>query len=211
MYKMIPYRRAHLSPMMPSLFNDPMMREFFNDSSNLPTMNVDVHEEENEYVLEADLPGIDKKDINLEVKDGVLTISADVNNEKKEEKKNYVYSERRCGHVERSFNLEGIDENGIKADYDKGVLTINLPKLHEEPKPEGKKIAIGSEQDYSRAKALHPSLRGYAAQGARGTCSLAVELPPLGDRPRGSRQGMIPCTPDCALCAQDCWRESGLT
>lgn len=35
MYKMIPYRRAHLSPMMPSLFNDPMMREFFNDSSNL--------------------------------------------------------------------------------------------------------------------------------------------------------------------------------
>ena len=50
---MIPYRRAHLSPMMPSLFNDPMMREFFNDSSNLPTMNVDVHEEENEYVLEA--------------------------------------------------------------------------------------------------------------------------------------------------------------
>ena len=78
MYKMIPYRRAHLSPMMPSLFNDPMMREFFNDSSNLPTMNVDVHEEENEYVLEADLPGIDKKDINLEVKDGVLTISADV-------------------------------------------------------------------------------------------------------------------------------------
>lgn len=43
MYKMIPYRRAHLSPMMPSLFNDPMMREFFNDSSNLPTMNVDVH------------------------------------------------------------------------------------------------------------------------------------------------------------------------
>ena len=44
------------------------------------------------------------------------------------------------------FLLDGIDENGIKADYDKGVLTINLPKLHEEPKPEGKKIAIGSEQ-----------------------------------------------------------------
>ena len=38
------------------------------------------------------------------------------------------------------------DENGIKADYDKGVLTINLPKLHEEPKPEGKKIAIGEPQ-----------------------------------------------------------------
>ena len=64
---------------------------------------------------------------------------------KKEEKKNYVYSERRCGHVERSFNLDGIDENGIKADYDKGVLTINLPKLHEEPKPEAKKIAIGQD------------------------------------------------------------------
>ena len=145
MYKMIPYRRAHLSPMMPSLFNDPMMREFFNDSSNLPTMNVDVHEEENEYVLEADLPGIDKKDINLEVKDGVLTISADVNNEKKEEKKNYVYSERRCGHVERSFNLEGIDVSGVKADYQNGVLMVLLPKQKPEEKKDGFSIAIGDD------------------------------------------------------------------
>lgn len=52
------------------------------------------------------MPGVKKEDISLEVNDGVLTISADINQEKKETKEGYVCNERRCGHVERSFNLE---------------------------------------------------------------------------------------------------------
>ena len=144
MYTIVPFRRAFDSAFAP-LFNDHFMREFF-DASNAPEMRVDVREKEDAFLLEADLPGVKKEDISLDVNDGVLTISADINQEKKEtNKEGYVCSERRCGHVERSFNLDGIDENGIKADYDKGVLTINLPKLHEEPKPEGKKIAIGQQ------------------------------------------------------------------
>lgn len=99
---------ALLTLLLPLLFNDHFMREFF-DASNAPEMRVDVREKEDAFLLEADLPGVKKEDISLEVNDGVLTISADINQEKKETKEGYVCNERRCGHVERSFNLEGID------------------------------------------------------------------------------------------------------
>lgn len=140
MYTMVPFRRH--TAMIPSLFNDAFMREFFTDSGSL-SMNVDVREKEDAYLLEADLPGVNKENIDLKVDNGTLTISADVNAEKKEEKEGYVFNERRSGHVERSFDLEGIDVSGIKADYKNGVLMVRLPKLHEEEKPGAQKIAIG--------------------------------------------------------------------
>lgn len=141
MYNMIPYRRS-MSTAIPSLFNESFLRDFFGDTPT-PGMKVDVREDENGYLLEADLPGVDKEHINLEVHNGVLTISADMNTEKREEKKNYVYSERRSGHMERSFNLEGVDENGITADYANGVLSVCLPKQHVEETPEVRRIEIG--------------------------------------------------------------------
>ena len=138
MYTMVPFRRPAV---LPSLLNDAWMREFFTDSGTL-SMNVDVREKDGAYLLEADLPGVSKENIDLKAENGTLTISADVNAEKKEEKEGYVYNERRSGHVERSFDLEGIDAAGIKADYQNGVLTVLLPKLREE-KPAAQKIAIG--------------------------------------------------------------------
>ena len=131
MYTIVPFRRAMNTAFAP-LFNDHFMREFF-DMDGAPEMRVDVREKDGAYLLEADLPGVKKEDISLDVNDGVLTISADINQEKKENREGYVCSERRCGHVERSFNLEGIDVNGIKADYRHGVLE----------KKNGFKIAIG--------------------------------------------------------------------
>ena len=106
---------------------------------------VDVREKEAAFLLEADLPGVKKEDISLDVNDGVLTISADINQEKKETKEGYVCNERRCGHVERSFNLEGIDVGAIKADYRHGVLMVRLPKEKTQEKKNGFKIAIGDE------------------------------------------------------------------
>ena len=140
MYTMVPFRRR--TAMIPSVFNDAFMREFFTDSGAL-SMNVDVREKDGAYLLEADLPGVSKENIELKAENGTLTISADVNAEKKEEKEGYVYNERRSGHVERSFDLEGIDVNGIKADYKNGVLMVTLPKVQEEKKPTAQKIAIG--------------------------------------------------------------------
>ena len=141
MYTIVPFRRAMNTAFAP-LFNDHFMREFF-DMDGAPEMRVDVREKDGAYLLEADLPGVKKEDISLDVNDGVLTISADINQEKKETREGYVCSERRCGHVERSFNLEGIDVNGIKADYRHGGLMMRLPKEKAEEKKNGFKIAIG--------------------------------------------------------------------
>ncbi len=71
MYTIVPFRRAFDSAFAP-LFNDHFMREFF-DASNAPEMRVDVREKEDAFLLEADLPGVKKEDISLDVNDGVLT------------------------------------------------------------------------------------------------------------------------------------------
>lgn len=138
MYTLVPFRRTAFAP----LFNDHFMREFFDVA---PEMRVDVRQKDDAYLLEAELPGMKKEDISLNVEDGVLTISAEINQEKKESREGYVCSERRSGHVERSFNLEGIDVGGIRADYRDGVLMVRLPKEKAEEKKNGFKIAIGNE------------------------------------------------------------------
>lgn len=147
MYTIVPYRRR-LSRELPTPFEDRFFRSFFDmgDMIGNTGFRVDVREDDNAYHLDAELPGVPKDKINLSIEDGVLTISADLNDEKKEEGKGYVYSERRSGHVERSFNLEGIDAEGISADYKHGVLLVNLPKIQPEPKAEPKKIAIAGEE-----------------------------------------------------------------
>ena len=80
--------------------------------------------------------------INLTVDKDVLTIAADMNTEKKEEKESYLYSERRYGHMSRSFNLEGINQEGISASYKDGVLTVHLPKTTPEPEKAARRIEI---------------------------------------------------------------------
>ena len=143
MYTMVPFRRAMNTAFAP-LFNDSLFNEFFGEHS-MPEMRVDVRERESAYLLEADLPGLKKEDIKLNVNNGALTISADLHSEKKDEQNGYVCSERRCGHVERSFNLEGIDVSGVKADYQNGVLMVLLPKQKPEEKKDGFSIAIGDD------------------------------------------------------------------
>jgi len=90
---------------------------------------VDVHDNGESYILEAELPGITKEKINLSIDESTLTISADLNAVKKEEHRGYLYSERRTGHVERRFTLEGIREDDITANYENGVLLVELPKV----------------------------------------------------------------------------------
>ncbi len=143
MYTMVPFRRA-MNPAFAPLFNDSLFNDFFGERS-MPEMRVDVREREGAYLLEADLPGLKKEDIKLNVNNGALTISADLHSEKKDEQNGYVCSERRCGHVERSFNLEGIDVSGVKADYQNGVLMVLLPKQKPEEKKDGFSIAIGDD------------------------------------------------------------------
>lgn len=100
---------------------------------------VDIVEQEDKYVIKADLPGVDEKDVSIEIKDGVLTLKGERSNEYKEEKDNVYRCERSYGSFMRSFNIADINEEKIDAQYKDGILKIELPKA-EQKKP--KKVAI---------------------------------------------------------------------
>jgi len=105
--------------------------------------DIDVRENDNEIVLEAELPGIDEKNVEVVVRNGVLALKGEKKSERDEKKDTYHLIERSYGSFERSFQLpEGVDEAQIKADFDKGVLRVTVPKRPEAAKSE-KKIPIG--------------------------------------------------------------------
>lgn len=95
---------------------------------------VELRQDENNYYLNAELPGVNEKDISLEVVEDRLIIKAKFENEKKEEKDNYFYSERRCGEFERQFNIQNINQENISASLENGVLKLTLPKKEKENK-----------------------------------------------------------------------------
>jgi len=145
MYNMIPYRMRR-NPgrpvMMPSIFDDRFLRSFFNMNDMMGSIGfrVDIRENDSNYLLEAELPGVDEKNIDLTVDGDVLTISADLNEERKDERN--CYSERRYGHMTRAFNLEGIDQEKIVASHKNGILYVTLPKMLPEEKKSARRICI---------------------------------------------------------------------
>lgn len=103
---------------------------------------VDVAETEKAYNIVAELPGIDEKNVEVKLTNGVLTIKGEKQEEKEEKKKDYYLRERQYGTFERSFQLpEGVDRDKIEANVKKGVLTVTLPKTVEAQTAE-KKIAV---------------------------------------------------------------------
>jgi HSP20 family protein len=93
---------------------------------------VDVTDTEKAYEITAELPGIDEKNVDLKVANGVLTIKGEKREEKEEKKKDYYLRERNFGSFERSFQVpDGVDNDKIEASFKKGVLTLTLPKKAE--------------------------------------------------------------------------------
>ena len=98
---------------------------------------VNVSESDTAIEVTAEIPGVDAKDIDVQLKDGVLTIKGEKKEEKDEKKKDYHVVERSYGMFERSFSVPAeIDADKVQAAFDKGVLTVTLPKL-----PEAKSMA----------------------------------------------------------------------
>jgi HSP20 family protein len=102
--------------------------------------SVDVAETQDAYEVKAEIPGILKEDIHISLEDHVLTLKGEKKQENETKNKNVHTVERVYGKFERSFRLpEGVKSEGIKAKYDNGVLTVDIPKA-EEAKP--KEIAV---------------------------------------------------------------------
>ena len=124
-----------------SIFDE--MDEVFEDMfPSTPTqMRSDIKENESEYQIEVELPGFDKKDVNISYDDGYLTVSASQNQEKENKHHKYVTKERNYSSLERNYYVGDIDYSKIKAKMDKGVLEIVIPKEAMEL-PEENKILI---------------------------------------------------------------------
>jgi HSP20 family protein len=103
---------------------------------------VDVLESKDSYVLRAELPGMKKEDFNLEVKDGMLTLSGERKSEKTSDGVKYRTVERVEGKFSRSFSLpETVKHDGIQATYKDGILEIHVPKA-EEAKPRRIEVSV---------------------------------------------------------------------
>jgi HSP20 family protein len=104
---------------------------------------VDLVETDESLVLRADLPGLDKDDVTIEVKDDVLTLSGERRGEHEEKAEGYYRVERAFGRFSRSLTLpQGVEPDSIDAEFTDGVLEIRIPKP-EERKPH--RVAIGAE------------------------------------------------------------------
>lgn len=135
-----------------NLFDEMMnMNDFFGDQSPLygkhakNLMKTDIREHENGYEVDIDLPGFKKDEINLQLDNGYLTVSAAKGLDKDEQAKDgtYIRRERYAGSCSRSFYVgEGVTEEDVHAKYEDGILKLAIPKK-EDKIPEGKKyIAI---------------------------------------------------------------------
>ena len=131
-------------------FGTPMALE---PTGRLPAM--DVRETENGYELSVDLPGFDEKDIDLRLDDNVLRITAQTSADHEEKRKGYIYSERRQGAVTRAIQLpDGVDAENVSANYQNGVLTVQVGKS--QTKTASKRIPLsggGSQQKQTASSA----------------------------------------------------------
>lgn len=148
MFNLIPYSRKNggitrkddwfgIDRFFDDFFRDPF---FVRVSSMTTPIRADVRETDKEYIVEAELPGVNKEDIVIDLHDDVLTLGVDIRQEKNEENDGYIYRERQRGSYRRSFNVYNIDNEKVKASYKDGILTVMLPKAEEEKK--ARKIQI---------------------------------------------------------------------
>ena len=104
--------------------------------------SVDIEENDNEYILRAEIPRMESKDVDISLNDNVLTIKGEKKMEKEEKERNCYHVERRYGRFQRTFQLPAnVDSDNVKAECSNGVLTVHIAKS---PETKPKKIEIKS-------------------------------------------------------------------
>lgn len=140
MYSLIPFEKYTNN--MDHFFDD-IPRFFFTESAERPAaFRTDIQDLGDHFLLEADLPGFQKEEISLDLKGDVLTVTAHHQEEKEAHTGRYLCRERRYGDFARSFDVSSVQQRGITAAYENGVLKVVLPKKSA-VQPESSKIAIG--------------------------------------------------------------------
>lgn len=145
--------------MLPSIFGESLFDEFFNDPFALMTsgrdplygkhaknlMKTDVRELDGSYEIDIDLPGFKKDEVDIQLQDGCLTISAakGLDKDEKDKQGRYIRQERYAGSVSRSFYVgEDVKPADVKASFEDGILKLSVPKAEAKQLPENTTIAI---------------------------------------------------------------------
>ena len=145
--------------MLPSIFGENLFDEFFNDPFALMTsgrdplygkhaknlMKTDVRELDGSYEIDIDLPGFKKDEVDIQLQDGCLTISAakGLDKDEKDKQGRYIRQERYAGSVSRSFYVgEDVKPADVKASFEDGILKLSVPKAEAKQLPESTTIAI---------------------------------------------------------------------
>ena len=144
--------------MVPSIYGENMFDEFFDNngffgshsplfgknSKNL--MKTDVRETENSYELDVDLPGFKKDEVNVDLKDGYLTISAakGVDKDQQDKAGKYIRQERYAGACSRTFYVgEDVEPEDVTAKFENGILQLSIPKAAKKQLPKNTSVTIG--------------------------------------------------------------------
>ena len=139
MFELIPFDRrgSRVSAYDPFRMLDEMERSFFggNNHPAMSTFRTDVTDTGDAFVLDAELPGFKKEDIKIDVENDCLTISAERKLDEEEKQKNFIKRERFYGSFSRSFDVSGVNVDGIEAAYNDGVLKLTMPKKVETVPP----------------------------------------------------------------------------
>ena len=147
MFELRPYLRNSINVCNPFSEMEEMEKRLFNNSffsnADLAEFKTDITDEGDHYLLKADLPGFKKEDIHLNLDGDTLTIQAERHSEHEDtdKKGKYVCCERSYGSYSRSFDVSGIQADGISASYEGGVLELKMPKK-EAQVPASRQISI---------------------------------------------------------------------
>ena len=135
MFALTPFRRRSLiGEYDPFREFEHLERRIFGNAA-MPDFRIDIREKEDMYILEADLPGFSKEDIHIDLEGAYMTIRAERATPASEgDEGHYLRSERSFDAVERTFELSGVDADGLRATYENGVLTVRMPKKSVEQK-----------------------------------------------------------------------------
>jgi HSP20 family protein len=133
--------RRNFRPFFPSLFDDDFYTINTSRPNSLPAVN--IREDDKSYFLELAVPGMEKKDLRIDIDEDVLTISSETKNEAEDKRDGYTRKEFSFSSFVRSFYIpENVDRDSIQAGYNEGILTVSFPKQEIEKKKLTKEVKI---------------------------------------------------------------------
>jgi HSP20 family protein len=136
--------------------------------------NVDIYENKDQIVLEAELPGMNREDFDLSIENNIITLRGERRFEKKDESDNYHRVERAYGTFTRSFTLpQTVSAEGANAEYKNGVLRVTLPKREE---VKARRIEVKGETEEARGRTIEAKAESGGATGEKNRKTAAAGL-----------------------------------